>query len=143
VANCYSAEVVSKRTLSSLLLAAIATLSCGGGSNARPDLPNSVAPGWTLSSLANSPPPPNLPAGGSTTCWKAVYSGPGSPQSTAQIWICGYASETSAFDAEQRARAEAQTVKFQEGRRLIIVQWNQAKKTDLEALIRTIQKRLH
>jgi len=67
-----------------------------------------------------------------------VYSGPGS----AQIWICGYASETSAFDAEQRTRAEAETVKFQEGKRLVIVQWKDAKKTDLEVLIRTIQKRL-
>jgi hypothetical protein len=131
--------VVSKRTLSSLLLAAIATFGCGGGSTARPDLPNSVAPGWTLSSLTNIPPPPDLPAGGSPTCWKAVYSGPGS----AQIRVCGYASETSAFDAEQRTRAEAQTVKFQEGRRLVIVQWKNTKKTDLESLIRTIQKRLH
>ena len=67
-----------------------------------------------------------------------MYSGPGS----AQIWVCGYASETSAFDADQRSRAEAQTVKFQEGKRLVIVQWREAKRTDLEALIRTIQKRL-
>ena len=136
--NCYSAEVVSKRTLSSLLLAAIATVSCGGGSRARPDLPSSVAPGWTLASLDSVAAPPGLPAGGSPTCWKAVYSGPGS----VQVWICGYASETSAFDAEQRTRAEAQTVKFQEGSRLVIVQWKEAKRTDLEALIRTIQKRL-
>jgi hypothetical protein len=67
-----------------------------------------------------------------------MYSGPGS----AEIWICGYASETSAFEAEQRTRAEAQTVKFHEGKRLVIVQWREAKKPDLEALIRTIQKRL-
>jgi hypothetical protein len=131
--------VVSKRTLSSLLLAVIATWSCGGGSTARPDLPNSIAPGWTLSSLTSAPPPPDLPAGSSPACWKAVYSGPGS----AQIWICGYASETGAFDAEQRARAQARTVKFQEGRRLVIVQWSETKKTDLESLIRAIQKRLH
>jgi hypothetical protein len=131
--------VVSKRTLSSLLLAVIATWSCGGGSTARPDLPNSVPPGWTLTSLNNAAPPPDLPAGSSPTCWKAVYSGPGS----AQIWVCGYASETSAFDAEQRTRAQARTVKFQEGRRLVIVQWSETKKTDLESLIRAIQKRLH
>jgi hypothetical protein len=68
-----------------------------------------------------------------------MYSGPGS----AQIWVCGYASETSAFDAQQRTAAEAQTVKFQEGKRLVIVQWKDTKRTDLEALIRTIQKRLH
>jgi len=80
-----------------------------------------------------------LPASGSPVCWKAVYSGPGS----AQIWVCGYASETSAFDAQQRTAAKAQTVKFQEGKRLVIVQWKETKRTDLEALIRTIQKRLH
>jgi len=68
-----------------------------------------------------------------------MYSGPGS----AQIWVCGYASETSAFDAQQRTATEAQTVKFQEGKRLVIVQWKDTKRTDLEALIRTIQKRLH
>jgi len=131
--------VVSKRTLSSLLLAAIATVSCGGGAAARPDLPNSVAPGWNLTSLNAAAAPPHLPAGGSPACWKAVYSGPGS----AQIWVCGYASETSAFDAEQRTPAEAQTVKFQEGRRLVIVRWEQTRRTDLEALIRAIQRRLH
>lgn len=130
--------MVSKRTLSSLLLAAIATVSCGGGSAARPDLPNSVSPGWNLASLDSAAPPPQLPAGGSPACWKAVYSGPGS----VQIWVCGYASETSAFDAEQRTPAEAQTVKFQEGKRLVIVQWKETKRTDLEALVRTIQKRL-
>ena len=139
MANCYSAEVVSKRTLSSLLLAVIATVSCGGGSTARPDLPNSVAPGWNLTSLNKATPPSELPASGSPTCWKADYSGPGS----AQIWVCGYASETSAFDAQQRISARARTVKFQEGKRLVIVQWKDTKKTDLEALIRMIQKRLH
>jgi len=113
-------------------------MSCGGGSAARPDLPTSVAPGWNLTSLDSAPPPAGLPGDGSPTCWKAVYSGPGS----AQIWVCGYSSETGAFDAQQRTRAEAQTVKFQEGKRLVIVQWTEAKRTDLEALVRTIQKRL-
>ena len=111
---------------------------CGGGSAARPDLPASVAPGWNLTSLDRTAAPPDLPAGGSPACWTAVYSGPGS----VEIWVCGYASETGAFDAEQRTRAEAQTVTFQEGKRLVIAQWKEAKRTDLEALIRTIQKRL-
>ena len=47
-----------------------------------------------------------------------------------------------AFDAVQRARAEAQTVKFQVGVNEVLVHWNNAPKTNLEALIRTIQKAL-
>lgn len=58
------------------------------------------------------------------------------------MWFCGYASETTAFDAAQRTQAAAQTVKFQSGRRLVLVKYANANHADLESLIRTIQKRL-
>jgi hypothetical protein len=130
--------VISKRTFSSLLFAATLTGACGSGAYSQPDLPKSVAPGWTLTSLDHAQPPPQLPAGSAPQCWKAVYSGPGE----AQIWVCGYSSETGAFDAEQRTPMRADTVKFQEGKRLVIVEYKNAKSTDLEALIRSIQKKL-
>jgi hypothetical protein len=42
----------------------------------------------------------------------------------------------------QRARAEAQTVKFQEGNYLVLVNWNDAPKANLTALVRAVQKAL-
>jgi hypothetical protein len=39
----------------------------------------------------------------------------------------------------QRARAEAQTVKFQVGSWLVLVKWNNAPKASVTALVRAIQ----
>jgi hypothetical protein len=80
--------------------------------------------------------PAGTPPDGAPECWKAEYSGQGS----AQVWICGYKASTSAFDAVQRARAEAQTVKFQKGSYLVLVKWNNVPKASLTALVRAIQK---
>jgi hypothetical protein len=82
--------------------------------------------------------PPGIPSTNPPECWKAQYTGPGA----ADIWVCGYKVESSAFDATQRASAEARTVKFQEGKYLVLVKWNAVPKTSLTALIREIQKTL-
>lgn len=54
--------------------------------------------------------------------------------------MCWYKVSGSAFDAVQRARTEAQTVKFQEGNYLVLVKWNGVPKANLTALVRAIQK---
>jgi hypothetical protein len=127
-----------KRTTISLLLAAALAASCSERTPAKPDLPQSVSPGWTLKAYETSPPPPGLPAGSTPECWKADYASTG----TAQIWICGYRISGSAFDAVQRARAEADTVKFQEGNYLVIAKWTGVARADITALIRAVQKTL-
>ena len=111
---------------------------CGQSVAPRPDLPESVSPGWKLSSFDRSAPPAGVSADGEPQCWKADYAGPGS----AQVWACGYRASGSAFDAEQRARAEADTVKFQEGKYLVIVNWHGGSRTEVTALIRGLQKAL-
>jgi hypothetical protein len=105
---------------------------------AKPDLPASVSPGWVRKSYEPAPPPPGLPDGPAPQCWKAEYAGPGS----AQAWVCGYNMSGSAFNAEQRAHAEANTVKFQEGDYLVIAKWNGGSRAEVTALFRAIQKTL-
>ena len=108
----------------------------GGGLPGKPDLPASVPPAWTLQSYAPSPAPEGLPAGAAPQCWKAEYAGSGA----ADVWACGFRVSGSAFDAEQRTRAEANTVKFQEGNFLVIARWTAGSRADVTSLIRTIQK---
>jgi hypothetical protein len=43
-------------------------------------------------------------------------------------------------NAVQRARAEAQAVKFQQGPYLVLAKWNDVPKASLTALVRAIQK---
>jgi hypothetical protein len=113
---------------------------CGAGSMpGQPDLPASVSPGWTRKSYADAPPPSGLPAGPAPRCWKADYAGAG----TAEVWTCAYRASGSAFDAQQRARAEADTVKFQEGNYLVIVKWSGGSRAEVTALIRAVQNTLH
>jgi hypothetical protein len=132
-------EVIRIRATFSLLLASVFLSACGGGGQARPDLPESVSPGWKLSSLAQTPAPAELPQSATPpVCWKAEYAGQGS----AQMFVCRYGVEAAAFDAVQRVPAEAQAVKFQVGAWFVLVKWNGAAKTDLTALIRTVQKSL-
>ena len=69
-------------------------------------------------------------------CWKAEYAGQGS----AQVWTCWYKERANAFEAAQRARAEAQAVKFQEGSYLVLVRWNNAPKANISALVRAVEK---
>jgi hypothetical protein len=101
-------------------------------------MPDSVSPGWKLSSFEKSAVPSGVPADGSPECWKADYAGTG----VAEAWICWYGSTGNAFDAAQRARAEAQAVKFQEAHYFVLVKWNNAPKAGLTALVRAIQKAL-
>jgi hypothetical protein len=112
--------------------------ACGSSGSRKPDIPDSVSPGWKLNSIAASAVPAGVPADGSPDCWKADYSGQGS----ANVWLCWYKATANAFDAVQRARAEAQTVKFQEDHYLVLVSWNNAPKANLTALIRALQKSL-
>jgi hypothetical protein len=109
----------------SLLLAACATAP-----PSRPTIPDSVSPGWKLTSLTKS--------AGTPDCWNADYAGTG----TAEVKICWYPASGSAFDAVQRTTAEAQAVKFQEDHYFVLVKWNNVPKANLAALIRAIQKAL-
>lgn len=133
-----------RRVKLSLLLAVWLCGACSEGSMpGKPELPASVSPGWNLKSYDPSPPPPGLPDGPAPQCWKADYAGPGVPAiSGAQAWVCGYRQSGSAFNAEQRARAEADTVKFQEGSYLIVVNWRGGSRAEITALIRGLQKAL-
>jgi hypothetical protein len=119
------------RRQTSLLFAGLLLGSCATSPPKKPDLPDSISPGWKLSSISQS-------AEGEPACWKADYAGPGS----AEVRICWYKAMGSAFDAVQRARAEAQTVKFQVEHYFVLVKWNNAPKPDLTALVRAIQKAL-
>jgi hypothetical protein len=89
--------------------------------------------------LEKSALPVGLSKDGEPQCWKAVYGGPGS----AEAWACGYKASGSAFEAVQRARAEAQTIKFQEGQYFVMVKWNNVNRADITALVRALQKALH
>lgn len=111
---------------------------CGSSSPPKPDIPDSVSPGWKLSSLNKAALPSGVPSDGSPECWKAQYTGTGA----AEAWICWYKSTANAFEAVQRAHAEAQAVKFQEEHYFVLVKWNNAPKANLTALIRAIQKAL-
>jgi len=114
--------------------------ACGSISGpGKPDLPASVSPGWSRLSYDKAPPPAGLPEGPAPECWKGNYRG---SDATAEVWVCGFRAEGSAFDAVQRARAEANTVKFQEARYLVIVRWNGGSRADVTALVRAIQKAL-
>jgi hypothetical protein len=106
----------------------------------KPDLPASVSPGWSLKNYDNSPAPDGLPPGEAPKCWKALYSG--AAQASAEVWVCGYRGEGGAFDAVQRARAAANTVKFYKGRFLAVVRWSGGTRTDLTALIAVLEKDL-
>jgi len=131
-----------RRTAEFVLLSAafFALYACGSiTSSGKPDLPISVSPGWSRVSYDQGPPPPGLPDGPAPECWKASYRG---SEGTAEVWACGFRAEGSAFDALQRARAEANTVKFQKDRYLAIVRWNGSSRTDVTALVRAIQKAL-
>ena len=121
-----------------LTIAACLFNGCGAGAPAKPVIPESVSPGWKLRSLNQSVLPAGLAAEGSPSCWKAAYEGEG----TVEMWICWYRVPANAFEAVQRARAEAQTVKFQEGSYFVLAKWNNTPKANLTALIRGVQKAL-
>jgi hypothetical protein len=124
--------------LSAAFLVSVLT-SCGSAGKGRPDLPDSVSPGWKRASFEPVSPPFPIPAGEAPEqCWKASYIA----QGTADAWVCRYRVEASAFNTVQRAPAEAQAVKFQEGNYFVLVKWNAVPKADLTTLMRAIQKSL-
>jgi hypothetical protein len=127
-----------RRETFSLLFALLLAGGCSSGQPGKPEIPASISPGWKLASFDRAGVPQGIPASESPQCWKGMYEGEGA----AEVWVCGYKAKASAFDAVQRARAEAQTVKFQEGPWLVLVKWNNVPKASLTALVRALQKAL-
>lgn len=84
--------------------------------------------------------PSAISGAGEAQCWKADYAGQSAPQTSAQVWVCRYATSDGAFNAMQRARTEAQMVRFQDRRYLVLVRWNDAPKASLTALVRAMQR---
>jgi hypothetical protein len=126
--------------LSLLSVALVSSVLAGCGQTAfpdKPDLPQSVSPGWTMKSYESAGAPEGLPAGAQPRCWKADYAG--ANQGSAEVWACGFQQESSAFNAMQRARAGANTLKFQNGRYLAVVRWNGGRQADLVALMRVLE----
>ena len=111
---------------------------CGDSKPGEPKLPETATPGWTRRSLAQTPPPAGLPGADRAECWKAEYASKGE----AQVWACGYSSEGAAFEAVQKGRAEANTVKFQEGKYFVTVQWRGVSRDEITALVRAVQRDL-
>lgn len=138
--GCYLTEVIGRRETFSLLFGWILLSACGTSGTQAPELPQSISPGWTRLSYARAAAPSAVPASGAPECWRADYRGVAAAQTAAQVWVCRFKASGSAFDAVQRARAEAQTVKFQEGNYLVLVKWNDAPKASLAALVRAVQK---
>jgi hypothetical protein len=121
-----------------VLISWMSYAGCGQKQVSKPDLPASISPGWKLTSYDPAAAPAGMPRDSSPQCWKANYEGEG----TIAIWLCGYSAEGGAFNAVQRTPTQAQTVKFQEGRYFVLVQWNAVPKASLTALVRTIQANL-
>jgi hypothetical protein len=84
-----------------------------------------------------SPSPEGLPSvNPPPVCWKADYASEG----TASVWVCGYRISDSAFNAAQRMPSGGNAVKFQRGRYLIAIQWNNVSQTSIRALVVAIEK---
>jgi hypothetical protein len=135
-------DVFSKGLKPGLVVVALALMAaCGEAAfPEKPDLPASVSPGWALKSYESSGVPEGLPAGEAPRCWKALYAGAGG--ASADVWVCGYRGEGGAFDAVQRARAAANTVKFYKGKFLVVVRWSGGSRAELTALIAVLEKGL-
>jgi hypothetical protein len=65
-------------------------------------------------------------------------AGPGA----AEIFLCRYSATSGAFDGWQRARADAQTVKFQEGKYLVLVKSKDTPNANLVLLMRALEASL-
>jgi hypothetical protein len=140
------------RQLVALLVLSFALFACGKGRQAKtgtegpqaktpekPNLPQSVSPGWKLASLAQSPAPPEVPAGASRECLEGTYTGVGS----AIVWLCRFADRAVAFHALQSTKTQRQIVTFQEGEYLVVVEWTADSIADLTALIHAVKENLN
>jgi hypothetical protein len=117
----------------------LAGCSSSGPAAEKPELPKSVAPGWTQTGYSETPAPAALPATATPPkCWLAIYGGPG----TAEVRLCGYATPGPAFDAGQRYPTAANTVKFQIENWFVLVNWKDSSQTDITALVRSLQRTL-
>lgn len=113
-------------------------VGCGESGPGEPKLPQSATPGWTRKSLAKTPVPPGVESKTAPECWKAEYTSKGS----AEVIACGFAVESTAFEAMQKGKAEADTVKFQEGKYYVVVQWRGVSRDEITALVRAVQRDL-
>ena len=138
-------NVKSVGRVCTLVMASLVWTACGN-SSAEPPLPASVSPSWTRTAFAKSDAPKGLPSGGTAPiCWKGDYAlaaASNSPAGSAVIRACRYSAGTLAFDAVQRMSSAADTVQFQEGPWLLVVQWTGASKTDITTLVRSVQRSL-
>lgn len=125
-------------TFSLLLVMTGLLAGCGEAGPGEPKLPESATPGWTRKSLAKTAVPAGVAGKTQPACWKAEYSTKGS----AEVTACGFAAEAAAFEAMQKGRAEADTVKFQEGKFYVIVQWRGVSRDEITALVRAVQRDL-
>jgi hypothetical protein len=137
-AGCYPTDVIRRPAVLIAVCAEAIFGGCRSAQNTKPDLPQSVSPEWTLKSLERQPAPSGIPKDGQPECWRAEYAGNGK----VHAYTCRYDADTGAFDAVQRTRTEAQTVKFQEGPYLVIVNWENVSEDDLTPLVRALQKSL-
>ncbi len=125
--------------LFALLLAGILT-ACGASEAVKPDLPASISPGWKLTSMESSPAPARLPAASPPPpCWKASYGNEGG---SASVWVCGYTSQSGAFDALQRMNPGPDEVRIQKGRYLVVTQWTAVPRAQVTVLMTAIERAL-
>ncbi len=115
------------------------TLLYGCAKQAIPELPASVPPLWTRTSFAPGQPPKALDtAGNQVSCQDAAYNGPG----TAHVSVCLFPPGSGAFEAVQRTRASANTVKFQEGDAFALISWDKATRDEITELVHAVQRAL-
>ena len=121
------------RRQTSLLFAVFLLGACASGPPPKPDIPDSISPGWKLSSRSFRP-AADPPAG------RRSIPGP-APREIPDLLVRTKQQQVR-FGEVQRTPAEAQTVKFQVEHYFVLVKWNNAPKANLTALIRAIQKAL-
>ena len=138
--------------LVALLALSLALMACGKGrqaktstdaprekTQAKPKLPESVSPGWKLTSPVASSAPPQVLAPGSQDCIEGQYTGVGA----ALVWLCRFGDRAAALHALQDTKTQRQIMTFQEGEYIVVVEWTTESIADLTALIRGVKENLN
>ena len=107
-----------------------------------PDLfPSTIAGAWRRTGLTNpssSEAPDPVPRSAINRLQIATYEGPGKLEARAYELD----SPAVALDLSQRWRPSADTVFFYRDRYFVVVKWQEADRTALEAFVRELQSRL-